>query len=141
MAAFVFGRGASTVDDANGPRRLRDLPCGDRGTELLERPFGRFAVRPAHHRDFAGIGIAALNDAHGRPFDRTSARSSGAVSGSSSVSAGDNGARGPNCSIRSAATSNFTELSTQLELQLPTANYRRSDPISLSYFDMITSQR
>ncbi len=79
------------------------------------------------------------------------------ISGASSVSAGVNGGpstrrasrcaipgslrtgRGPNCTNRSAATSNFmTQLPTG---ELPTANYLRKEPISLSYFCMITSQR
>ena len=43
------------------------------------------------------------------------------ISGASSVSAGVNGGRGPNCNIRSAASNNFiTQLPTG---ELPTANY------------------
>ena len=58
-------------------------------------------------------------------------------SGSSNVSAGVSGGRCPNCSISRAATELHWQLST-LHCQL---HYRRKDPISLSYFDMITSHR
>src|SRR5262245_51750524 len=147
MAAFVFGGGPAVSDETTRMVRNGGGICfaAIAGPSFLaahstaSHCFGTHtsAISPAAGSD----PLMTLTTGPSTEF-RSMVLSS---SGSSSVSAGANGARGPNCNITRARTEtdNFKlTLSTQLEtLNLKPLTYRRSAPISLSYLDMMTSHR